>query len=106
MRWDGLNRLRMATATAGTESYLYDHTGIRMVAVDKTGVRIWFAEKETRTSLNGTVTRRDLHLSDGATTVARVTNSTAVELQYSDVLRNLMLAVNAKGAVTASISYG
>jgi RHS repeat-associated protein len=47
-----------------------------------------------------------LHLSDGNTTLARVTDGTQVELQYADALQNLMLALDAQGNVTASFQYG
>lgn len=106
LKWDGLNRLRRAHTDNGDEIYLYDHTGARILAVSQTAVRSWFAERETHYTLDGTPTRRYLHLSDGASALARVENGTKIELDYADSLQNLMVALDSQGNVAASFLYG
>ena len=104
--WDGHGRIRTAETPAGKETYLYDHTGARMLAVGDREVRFWFGESETAFTRAGLRTRRYLHLSDGGSTAARVTDGETIELQYADALQNLMLAVDAQGQVTAAFHYG
>jgi RHS repeat-associated protein len=105
--WDGLDRLRVARNAKGREVYFYDHTGARMLAVSSTdGIRFWFGESETHYRLDGTQTRRYLHLSDGGSALARVENRTKIELQYADALQNLTLALDRDGDVVASFLYG
>jgi RHS repeat-associated protein len=106
LRWDGLDRIRVAQNANGREVYFYDHTGTRVIAVNKRGVRFWFGESETQYTLNGTQTRRYVHLSDGGSMLARVENGTKIELQYADTLQNLMLALDKQGKIVASFLYG
>jgi RHS repeat-associated protein len=106
LTWDGLNRLRRAQTSQGNEIYLYDHTGARMLAISPAGVRFWFDERETHYTLDGNPIRRYLHLSDGASTLARVQDGTNIELQYADALQNLMLALDSHGNVTTRFLYG
>ena len=95
LEWDGRDRIRVAQTPAGRETYFYDHTGARMLAVGDRGTRFWFGESETHSTSPAHQTHRYLHLSDGGSTVARVENRTTIELQYSDTLQNLMLALDA-----------
>jgi RHS repeat-associated protein len=106
LTWDGLDHLRAAAGPSGGEVYRYDHLGMRVLAVDADGVRLTFAERETHFDTQGRQTHSYLHLSDGASAVARVANGTAIELHYADALQNLMLALDEKGAVVASFLYG
>jgi YD repeat-containing protein len=102
--WDGLDRMRLVQNANGREVYFYDPTGTRVLAVNKDGVRFWFGESETHYTLNGTQTRRYLHLSDGNATLARVENRTNLEFQYPDTLQNLMLTLDKKGKIVANFS--
>ena len=105
--WDGEDRLRQATGPNGTEVYYYDHNGQRMLAIHPThGVRFWFGASETHYDATGTQLRRYLHLSDGGSTVARVENGSAIELQYSDALQNLVVSLDDLGDIVASFLYG
>jgi RHS repeat-associated protein len=106
-QWDGEQRLRGVRNGDRSETFLYDHDGVRMLAISKTsGVRFWFGESETHYTLDGKQTLRYLHLSDPDSTLARVENKTTIELQYADALQNLMLATDATGAVVAGFAYG
>lgn len=105
--WDGDNQLREAQAPGGTEVYYYDHNGQRMLAINETeGVRFWFAESETHYDGNGTPTRRYLHLQNAGAILGRVESGADIELQYSDVLQNLMVSLDKGGNVVASFLYG
>ncbi|RWB97266.1 MAG: hypothetical protein EOQ56_23025 [Mesorhizobium sp.] len=105
--WDDLDQLRLAHGTEGTEIYLYNHAGERVLAISRReGVRFWFGESETHFALDGTQTRRYLHLSGGGATLARVKDGTTVELQYADSLNNLMVALDDGGNVVGSFLYG
>jgi RHS repeat-associated protein len=107
LEWDGLGQIRRVQSPEGVEVYYYDHTGARMVAVsEQDGVRFWFAERETHYGLDGTRTRRYLHLSGGGPTLARVKDGSEIELQYSDALQNLLVSLDSKGQVVASFLYG
>jgi RHS repeat-associated protein len=107
MTWDGLDQLRVVRSVNGSEVYLYDHTGSRVLALsEQDGVRLWFGETETHYDLAGNQTKRYLRLAAGGPTLARVTNGTDVELQYADALQNLMFALDTEGNVTASFLYG
>lgn len=106
MNWDSTDRIRLVQGANGVELYYYDHTGTRILAVNKDAVRFWFAESETYYDLKGTQTRRYLHLSDTNSTVARVENGTTIEIQYADALQNLMLSLDAQGNEVASFFYG
>lgn len=107
LAWDGLDQIRMVHGANGAEVYLYDHSGARMLAVNRQeGVRFWFGESETHYTLDGAQTRRYLHLSGGGATLARLEDGAAVELQYADALQNLMLSLGADGTQAAGFQYG
>jgi RHS repeat-associated protein len=107
LTWNGLDQQRMAHGPDGAEAYFYDQAGMRVMAISqKDGVRFWFGESETHYSVDGKQTRRYLHLSDGGSTLARVQDGTKIELQYADMLQNLMLAGDPQGNVVASFLYG
>jgi len=124
MTWDGDDQLRkVVSATGATESYHYDHTSNRVWARETSSngstlaTRYWFGEVETDVAANGSAVRY-LHLADGGGTLARAERSgtslatlgvPSVELQFSDGLQNLMLAMKASGTsvtVTAYFHYG
>jgi RHS repeat-associated protein len=105
--WDSRGTIRRVEGSGGAETYYYDHTGMRVLALgEREGVRFWFAESEAHYTLDGRQLRRYLHLSSGGATLARVTDGEAIELQYADALRNLMLSLDAGGEVEASFLYG
>ena len=105
--WDGLEQIRLVETPNGSETYYYDHTGARMLAVNaNTGARFWFGESETHYDVSGGQTERYLHLAAGGPTLARIRNGSAVELQYADALQNLMLALDGAGNVAARFFYG
>jgi RHS repeat-associated protein len=106
LQWDGRNRIRVAETPAGRETFLYDHTGARMLAIGDRETRLWFGESETAFDRTGKQTRRYLHLSDGGSTVARITDGATIELQYADALQNLMLSLDEQGNVAAAFHYG
>jgi RHS repeat-associated protein len=105
--WNGLDQIRLIQGQDGAEIYFYDHTGMRMLAMNETdGLRFWFAESETHYALTGEQTRRYLHLFGEGPTLARVENSTEIELQYPDALQNLMFSLDTNSDITASFLYG
>ncbi len=106
--WDGEDQLREISRWGAHEAYLYDHEGQRVLALSEAdGVKLWFGESETHFR-DGEPIRRHFHLSDGGSTVARITKeptATRLELQYADALQNLMLSLDHQGEVTASFLY-
>ncbi len=107
LSWDGEDQLRQVKAPNGPEKYYYDHNGQRMLAVvPGSGTRFWFAESETHFDTLGTHQKRYLHLSDDGSTIARIEKGNHLELQYADILQNLMLAMGTNGQMSASFIYG
>jgi RHS repeat-associated protein len=105
--WDGRGSIRHVDGPNGAETYYYDHTGARALAVSEhEGVRAWFAESETNFDNQGQQVRRYLHVSGGGPALARVSDDGTLELQYADSLQNLMLSLDASGQVKASFVYG
>lgn len=105
--WNGLDQIRSVQSPDGSETYHYDHTGTRILAVSEGGdTRFWFAESETHFDQAGTQLRRYLHLAGSGPTLARVENAIKVELQYADALQNLMLSLDTEGSVAASFLHG
>ena len=104
--WDAEDQLREAKAPPGTELYYYDHTGERVLAVSKQGVRFWFGPSETHFDAGGGQIQRWLHISDAGGPLARIENGTAIELHYVDALQNLIVALDEKAKPVASFVYG
>ncbi len=111
--WGGDDQLREITSSAGVERYYYAGPAHRIAAIGPEGVRTWFGEMESLHTTGGTAVRRWHHIAAGET-IARVetagatttASNTTIELQYSDALSNLMLALSPGGAVQASYRYG
>gem|GEM_PF-2827531 len=107
LHWDGLEQVRLVETPNGSETYYYDHTGARMLAINpSTGIRFWFAESETHYDVAGSQTGRYLHPAAGGPALARISNGSAVELQYADALQNLMLVLDSAGNLAARFFYG
>ena len=114
--WDGESQLRQASrytnedapaCAIDCETYYYDQDGNRMLAFHpSTGVRFWFGNSETHFSPTGLVRKRYVHIADTGGPLARITNSSVIELQYSDALQNLMLSLGSSGEQVASFAYG
>ena len=110
--WDAEGQLREAVHPSGSrEIYGYDHNGGRVMAVHSTdGVRFWLNGSETHFDLKGNFIQRYVHIADDNGVLARTetvpTGQAALELEYSDAVRNLMLTVNANAELTSSFFYG
>jgi RHS repeat-associated protein len=105
--WDGDNQLREAIDGQGNrEIYFYDQTGQRVMAANDAGARFWFHEAEDHFDSTGLRTKSYVHIGTSENTLARVENDIDLEFQYSDALRNLMLALDASGSPVASFLYG
>lgn len=107
MTWDGQDQIRTVQTVNGSEVYLYDHSGSRILSMnEEDGTRLWFGEMETHFDLSGNQTKKYLHLSVGGGTLARVEDWLNVELQYADALQNLMFSLDSSGNILASFLYG
>lgn len=104
LTWDGEDRLREASTSAGTEAYLFGPNAERMVAFTTKDIKVWFGDSETHYDRSGVQKKRYHHLAAGEP-VARIQDSRDVELQYADAQANLMLTVGS-GEPTAWFMYG
>lgn len=107
LHWDGRDQIRSADTGEGLETYSYDHTGQRALAVSaEGGVRFWFGERETHLGQDGSESLNYLHLSAGGPSLARIENGVNIELQYADALKNSMFSLDRVGNVQSSFLYG
>jgi RHS repeat-associated protein len=106
LTWDGDEQVREAVGPGGTERYLYGERGQRIAAMSGGETRVWFAESETRFNSLGGPLVRWFHVAAGDEPLARLWNGISFEIQHADALRNLMVAVDNTGTVTAGFLYG
>lgn len=106
LTWDGHDQVRRAIGPGASERYLFGERGERLASIGPDGVKLWFGETETHYTSAGALVRRWHHVTADGQPVARIENGAAVELQYTDALSNLVLAIDQNGAVTAAFLYG
>ncbi|MEN8129173.1 MAG: RHS repeat-associated core domain-containing protein [Pseudomonadota bacterium] len=112
--YDGDDLQRKVTQAGRSETYFYDHTGQRYLAIEKDGAgnpvrtRFFFGPTEIWYGADGAMekTRTTIGLGQSVARIERVGDDQTIEYLYHSTLQNLIVALDDQGNTNAGFFYG